>query len=251
MNIAIVTGASSGMGREFVKQIANRYRKLDEIWVVARRKECLLELSNEVLATLRIFDLDLCEKKDLAELENALEHDNPNVRMLVNSAGCGWLSDFDESSPAKWENLLDLNCKALTLVTHMVIPYMKKGSRIINLASAAAFAPQPGFNVYAATKAYVLSFSRALNAELSKSEITVTAVCPGPVKTEFFAVADPDNSTKFFKKIFMADAGKVVTKALNDAKIGKDISVYGLGMKGFLILSKILPHKFIINIMKY
>lgn len=251
MNIAIVTGASSGMGREFVLQIAKRYSKLNEIWVIARRKEKLMELSKETGVNLRIFDLDLCRPEGVMEIQNALEYDNPNVRLLVNSAGAGLLSDFTDGKSAEWEALIDLNCKVLTTMTHLVLPYMKKGARIIQLASAAAFVPQPGFNVYAATKSYVLSFARALRAELSDREISVTTVCPGPVKTEFFQVADPDNRTKFFKKMLMADPKKVVKCALNDAKIGKEISVYGIGMKVFFVLTKILPHKFFIKIMRY
>lgn len=251
MNIAIITGASSGIGREFVIQISQRYKKLDELWVIARRQDKLLELTLNVSTNLRIFDLDLCSPDDIAELENTLEYEKPNVRMLVNSAGFGWLSDFTDAPLTKWESMIELNCKVLTQITHMVLPYMKKGARILNMASAAAFVPQPGFNVYAAGKAYVLSFSRALNAELSSQKISVTAVCPGPVKTEFFKTADPDNTTKFFKKLIMADAKSVVSKALNDAKTGKEISVYGIGMNLFFILTKILPHKIFIRIMRY
>ncbi len=251
MNIAIVTGASSGMGKEFVIKIAQKYKKLDEIWVVARRKDRLMELADEVLAKLRIFDVDLCTDEGLSEIESALLFDRPNVRLLVNSAGFGWLADFEDADCSKWSSMIDLNCKALTCLCHMTIPFMKKGSRIINLASAAAFVPQPGFNVYAATKSYVLSFSRALGAELREQEITVTAVCPGPVKTEFFEVADPDNSTAFFKKMVMADAGRVVSKALMDAKLGKEVSVYGVVMNVFYGLTKLLPHKLFINVMKW
>lgn len=251
MNIAIVTGASSGMGREFVLQIASRYRKLDEIWVVARRRDKLEELANEVSVNLRIFDLDLCNEADINELQNALDYDTPNVRMLINSAGFGYLAAFDNGECDTWMSMVDLNCKALTKVCYIVLPFMKTGSRIINLASAAAFVPQPGFNVYAASKAYVLSFTRALKGELKNKKISVTAVCPGPVKTEFFNVADPNNSTPFFKKIFMADPKRVVTKALNDAKINKDVSVYGPVMNIFMILTKLLPHKLFVNIMKY
>lgn len=251
MNIAIVTGASSGMGREFVKKIASRYRKLDEIWVIARRMDKLMELAQEVPMNLRIFDLDLCKEEDVKELENALEHDRPNVRLLVNSAGFGFLAEFENGNSTIWSSMIDLNCKALTQITHMTLPYMSSGSRIINLASAAAFVPQPGFNVYAASKAYVLSFTRALRAELSDREISVTAVCPGPVKTGFFEVADPNNSTAFFKKMLMADPAKVVNKALNDAKINKEISVYGSIINIFVFLTKIMPHKLFINIMKW
>lgn len=250
MNIAIVTGASSGLGREFVLQIANRYPRLDEIWVIARRKEHLLELSREVSMNLRIFDMDLMKEESLLSFGKELEELKPNVRMLVNSAGFGFLSQFTNGDWDTWGNMIDLNCKVLTRMTYMVLPFMKKGARILNVASSAAFVPQPGFNVYAAGKSYVLSFSRALNGELKKRQITVTAVCPGPVRTEFFKVADPNQETAFFKKLLMAEPRNVVFKALDDAKLGKDMSVYGNTMKVFCILSKVLPHRIFIDFMK-
>ncbi len=250
MNIAIVTGASSGMGREFVFQIANRYPKLDEIWVIARRKDRLLNLTKKVPVNLRIFDMDLSDEKELKELECVLSDEKPNVRMLVNSAGFGFLADFTEEKWDTWGGMIDLNCKSLSRVTYMVLPYMKKGARIINLASSAAFVPQPGFNVYAAGKAYVLSFSRALHAELKKRQITVTAVCPGPVRTDFFKVADPNHSTRFFKKLIIAEPRNVVFKALDDARLNKDISVYGNTMKIFCILCKVFPHRLFIDFME-
>lgn len=251
MNVAIVTGASSGMGREFAIQISKKYKKLDEIWVVARRREKLLELMKECRMNLRIFDLDLCSPKDFAELKDVIRRERPTVRILVNSAGFGWLSDFTDADSEKWESMIELNCKVLTRMTHLVLPYMKKGSRILNLASSAAFVPQPGFAVYAAGKSYVLSFSRALNAELREKGITVTAVCPGPVKTEFFSVADPHDHTKFFKKLVMADADSVVKKAIKDAGKGKEMSIYGMGMNMFYPLTKIIPHKIFIRLMRF
>ena len=136
-----------------------------------------------------------------------------------------------------------LNCVALTAVTRLVLPFMEPNSRIIQFASSAAFLPQPGFAVYAATKSYVLSFSRALNQELRKRKICVTAVCPGPVKTEFFDIAEETgNKIPIYKMIVMADPVKVVRKAIADAEAGKELSIYGAAMKAFWILTKIMPH---------
>lgn len=250
MNIAIVTGASSGMGKEFVFQIANRYSKLDEIWVIARRKDRLLELVEQVPLNLRVLDMDLNNEQDITELQKELEELKPNVRMLVNSAGFGFLSDFTEEKWNTWSDMIDLNCKSLSRVTYMVLPYMRKGARILNLASAAAFVPQPGFNVYAAGKAYVLSFSRALHAELKERQITVTAVCPGPVRTEFFKTADPNHSTRLFKKLLIAEPRNVVFKALDDARLGRDVSVFGNTMKIFRLMTKVLPHRIMIDFMR-
>ena len=127
---------------------------------------------------------------------------------------------------------------------------MKQGGRIIQLASSAAFLPQPKFSVYAATKSYVLSFSRALNEELRKHKIYVTAVCPGPVDTEFFDRAEKGADTLFIKKLVMARPEKVVAKALLDARNKKEISVYGLLMQLFYVMSKILPHKLMLIVMR-
>ena len=139
--------------------------------------------------------------------------------------------------------MIDLNCKALTLFTGICLPYVSTHSRIINAASAAAFSPQPGFNVYAATKAYVLSFSRALNAELKSRKVTVTAICPGPVDTEFFDIAGSKGM-----KLKYSDPAKVVTKAIKDAALGNEISVYGVTMKVAEAAAKILPHKVVMKV---
>lgn len=186
MKIAIITGASSGMGREFAKQIEFLYKDLDEIWVIARRKERLEELKSHIKTKTRIFEGDLLEKDIYKELSETLEEEIPNIRMLVNAAGFGKVGKVKEIACEDQTEMIHLNCIALTHMTKLCIPYMTRGSRIVNLASASAFCPQPSFSVYAATKSYVLSFSRSLRAELSDEGILVTAVCPGPVDTEFF-----------------------------------------------------------------
>ncbi|MGN0161586.1 MAG: SDR family NAD(P)-dependent oxidoreductase [Lachnospiraceae bacterium] len=250
MNIAIVTGATSGIGREFVRQISMRYTKLDEIWVIGRRKERLEELAQELSMHLTILNMDLRSASDLDHLEQLLRQVKPNVRMLVNSAGFGLVARFAEDGRKISEDMIEVNNKALTSICSMVLPYMKKGSRMINMASAAAFTPQPGFAVYAASKAYVLSFSRALNGELKQRGISVTAVCPGPVKTEFFDVADPNNSIRPFKKFFMVSANSVVSRGLNDARLKRELSIPGIPMRMFFGLAKIIPHKFVIEFMR-
>ena len=189
MKAAVVTGASSGIGREFVRQLGYFYKDLDEIWVIARRRERMEQLRKESRVPLRIFEGDLMKKQVYKDYHRALGEYAPDIRMLVNAAGFGKSGSFTEiagEGKRIQTDMIDLNCRALTRMTQMTLPYMKQGSRIINLASAAAFCPQPDFAVYAATKSYVLSFSRALGAELKSGGIYVTAVCPGPVKTEFF-----------------------------------------------------------------
>lgn len=251
MKIAIVTGASSGMGREFVKQIELLYKDLDEIWVVARRTGRLKELKANTYTYIRIFDGDLTKDLVYKQVKNRLENQNPDIRMLVNAAGfgkSGTIEAIAEEDAGLQLAMIDVNCRALTQMTTVCLPYMSKGSRIVNMASAAAFCPQPSFAVYAATKSYVLSFSRALGTELQERQIYVTAVCPGPVDTEFLEKAGKPESK--FKDSFLVKPKEVVKQALIDAKHGKEVSVYGTSVKGAQIASKVLPHGMILEAMK-
>lgn len=250
MNIAIVTGASSGMGREFVKQIDKAYTKLNEIWVIARRQDRLVELQRSVKTPLKIVPIDLTNRKQLQVLEILLAENKPTIKMLVNSAGYGIIGDFGKSDMKDAVGMIDLNCTALVSVTHICLPYMSNGSRIVQLASSAAFLPQPGFAIYAATKSFVLSFSRALNYEVADRGIYVTAVCPGPVKTEFFELAEKNASMPAYKKLTMVNAADVVKEALKASSDRRDVSVYGTTMKLFSVLTKICSHKWLLSIVQ-
>lgn len=249
MRIAIITGASSGMGREAVVQIADRFSGIDEIWMIARRKERLDELVGHVPTKLRCFGLDLTKPEDLNVLESALKEERPDVKFLINSAGFGKIAYVGELNLGAETGMVRLNCEALCAVTHLVLPYLSNNSRIIQFASSAAFLPQPKFAIYAATKSFVLSYSRALRAELKGRGIYVTTVCPGPVKTEFFDIAETTGEVPLYKKIVMADPRKVVKLALRDSMMGKSISIYGFLMKAFYVLSKVVPHEWLLNVM--
>jgi len=249
MNIAIITGASSGIGAEFVMQISKKHSNLDEIWIIARRIDKLEELSNQLRTKTKIMSLDLALDHDLSLLSDELAKFQPNVQILVNCAGYGKIGPFSLGSYEEEIGMININCKALTAVTYFVLPYMNESARIIQIASAAAFLPQPNFAVYAASKSYVLSFSRALKYELHNRKINVIAICPGPVDTEFFEKADPDNQGKQYKKIFRVKPENVVAKALKDSILGDQISIYGWPMKLVFAFSKILPHKLILKIL--
>lgn len=252
MNIAVVTGASAGMGREMVRQIDKIYTDgIDEIWIIARRVDRLKALSKEISHKARILPLDLTEDKDIEELELSLSLISPNIKLLVNASGYGIMGSFNSSNPDEQAGMVRLNCEAVVRVTRMCLDYMKKGARIIQFASAASFLPQPDFAVYAATKSFVLSFSRALREELVPRHISVTAVCPGPVDTEFFSIAEKLGSNFNFKKYFMADASKVVRTALVDAYNRKALSVYSAFMRGFRVLAKIFPHSLILFALRF
>lgn len=259
-NIIIITGASTGMGREFVRQCDLHFPNVDEFWLIARSKDKLYTIASVCRHKCRVFPFDLCNKESQVEFEAIISAEQPRITLLVNSAGYGILGEFSKCSegiitdfPSLREEqtgMIDLNCTALTYMTHLCIPYMKRDGRIIQLASSAAFLPQPKFAVYAATKSYVLSFCRALNEELRKQQIYITAVCPGPVDTEFFERAEKGADRLFIKQFVMAKPDKVVKKALRDARNKKEISVYSIPIQAFYLISKILPHKFILTIMR-
>lgn len=250
MKIAIVTGASSGMGREAVIQLWEQFDGFDEIWAIARRRERLEELSKKVGVPLRILPLDLADRRSLGELCRLLEEKKPKVKFLVNAAGFGKIGQVSDLNAEDLGDMVRLNCEALTEVTGLVLPYMAENSRIIQFASSAAFLPQPGFSVYAATKAYVLSFSRALNRELKDRRIYVTAVCPGPVRTEFFDIAQRTGEIPLYKQLVMADPKRVTRQAIRDSIAGREVSVYGITMKAFRLLCKLAPHSLILDVME-
>lgn len=251
MNIILITGASSGMGVEFALQLDNVFHNIDEIWLIARRKKEMLEVAQYLEHPTRVLDMDVTNDNDIERLKRLLSDEKPVIRMLVNSAGYGIMGDFSKSDIGGELGMIDVNCRALTQMTYLSLPYMKKNSRIIQLASSAAFLPQPNFAVYAATKSYVYSFSRALNQELRTKEIYVTAVCPGPVDTPFFDIAEKTGSTLAVKKLTLVRADQVVEKAIEDSYHRREKSVYGAWIKSFEAAAKILPHSVILELMRF
>ena len=250
MRVGIITGASSGMGKEFVRLAIEGPEKYDEIWVIARREDRLRQWPKRYPdQAFRILALDLSNKEDVNLLKDELDKTKPEIGLFVHCAGFGIMGRIDEIEREKQTGMVDINCKSVADITSLLLPFMGIGSRMIYLASAAAFLPQPEFAVYAASKAFVLSYVRALRAEVRKSGITVTAVCPGAVKTEFFDRAEEKKKLPAYKKLVMADPGKVVKKAWKDSLAGKEVSVYGVPMKLFRIAVKMVPHSLIMRLM--
>ena len=241
MNIVVITGASSGMGREFAMQLDRGLHSVDEFWLIARRGSRLKEIASSMQHTVKILPLDLTNEADMTVLTESLAEEKPVVRMLINCAGYGMMGDFTAVSIKEQTGEVDLNCRALLEVTYGCLPYMRAKSRIIQLASSAAFLPQPGFSVYAATKSFVLSFSKALRAELKERQIYVTAVCPGPVKTEFFEVAEHYASTLAMKQYTMVEADRVVKDALRASSKNRPMSVCSLPIQAFWAMTRLLP----------
>lgn len=249
MNIAIITGASSGIGMEFAFRMDEHFDSIDEFWLVARSRDKMEEISKALRHRVRILAMDITNEAQLDRLEDTIKEKRAVIRMLVNCAGYGIMGDFAGQDLNAGLGMIKLNCEALTSITHRLIPYMRRGSRIIQMASSAAFMPQPDFAVYSATKAYVLSFSRAIGAELKNLGIYVTSVCPGPVDTPFFDIAEKNGETLKVKKYTMVSAEEVVRLALLDSYHRKSVSVCSMPIKAFHVLSKLIPHELILDMM--
>lgn len=247
MKIAVFTGASSGMGREFVRRI-DAEEEFDEVWLIARRRERLEELSRSLRAKAKILPLDLSDRAALREYRALLEAEQPEVAVLVNAAGFGLFGKFTEMDLDRQLDMIELNERALVAMTYFTLPYMAEGGRIYQLGSLSAFQPVPYINVYGATKAFVLSFSRALACELRHEGrgIRVMAVCPGWVKTEFFDTAVKDDTIVYYNRFYTPE--QVVSRALADMKKGREVSVCGAQIRAQVLLTKLMPHRAVMAI---
>ena len=246
--IAVITGASSGMGREFVLAL-DKQQEFDELWLIARRRDKLEALASETRASVRAISLDLGVQTEIDKYKELLETEKPDVRVLVNAAGFGKFKAFSDLTLEEQLSMIDLNDKALVSMTYLTLPYMKEGSCIYQLGSLSSFQPVPYINVYGASKAFVLSFSRALNQELKKQKrgIKVMAVCPGWVSTDFFDRAVVDNDTiVYYNRFYTAEA--VIKRALKDMKKGKDVSICGFPVRTQVLATKLLPHGIVMEI---
>lgn len=302
--IAIVTGASSGLGQEFVRQLdvltrtpigqemeqhkfckaPTTLRELsgdlcrewkerpaitgigrpDEIWVLARRTERLEALTEVTTIPIRAFPCDLMDKESIRAFRDVLADEQPDVRVLINAAGYGRIGRTEMLSLEDVEGMVDLNCRAAVAMTQICLPYMQCGARILEICSIAAFQPLTRLNIYAASKAFLLHYSRALSAELKPRGITVTAVCPYWVKdTEFIGVAEhrgADGKDSSSSETDTAQSGsedihryplagtrdRVVRQALLDASIGMSVSTPGVVSTLQRFLRRIVPTDLVI-----
>ncbi len=248
MDIAVVTGASSGMGREFVLQLS-QYVTVDEIWVIARREQALLALREQCTTEIRPVVLDLCTPEAFAVYEAMLREKTPNVKLLVNAAGFGKFGSFQNIPLDDEMKMIDLNCKALVAMTRLTLPYMGRGSHILQLDSLSAFQPVPYITTYGATKSFVLSYSRAMNQELKKSGIRMMAMNPGWVRTEFFnhAFQTSANEVQYFNRLY--EAKDVVATGLRHLyRTKKDVSIHGLPVRNQVRTVKLLPHSLVMKV---
>ncbi len=244
MRIAVVTGASSGIGREFVYAI-DKETDLDEIWAVARREERLIDLQKKCRNRIRAIPLDLGNTACLEEYRTMLANEKPSIHLLVNAAGFGVFGPFAQSDQEKLIKSAQLNAVSLTAICHASLPYMGKGDSIINMGSNSAWQPVPYQAVYGASKSYVLNFSRALGRELKSAGIHVMCVCPGWIKTEFQEVAQHDRYIRYVDHWYGPD--EVAVQAMKDLKRKKMVSILGHPVRRQVRLVKFLPVRFVMD----
>ncbi len=245
---ALITGASAGFGREFARQLANR---AGSVVLVARRRERLEQLRNELIKSnpnlnVHIYNIDLADKAQVNGLIDLLARDNIDIDLLINNAGLGDLGPFATSDPERIDQMIQVNMAALTLLTRKLLPPMitRKRGVILNVSSSAGFLPIPGFAVYAATKAYVTSFSEALRGELRGTGVIVTALCPGPVHTEFQEVASrPGRTVKPGPgpEFLQVAVERVVRDALAAVEADRPLIIPGFLMKTGMFLVRMTP----------
>lgn len=275
MRIALITGASSGLGKTFALWIDRTEKEIDEIWLLARRKERLREVAEQLSVPARILAMDVTEEESIRWLEDLLagrvvfDGDGSiltekaysgnavptgkeiRVGLFVNCAGYAKIGNYEKISHYDSDHMIDLNCKAAVNTTLAVLPYMRAGDRILEICSTAAFQPIQHMNLYAASKAFLYSYTRALRMELLPRGIVVTAVCPWWVKdTEFIAVAsdnaaNPDVKSAVRSFPLATKENQVVRRALRASRIGFAVSTPGVMCFLHRLLGKVIPKKWL------
>ena len=251
MKIAVITGASSGLGTEFAYAVSLLRQDIEEIWLIARRQDKLEEVASNISKRSRIISLDITNPDSVNEYKTLLETEKAEVSLLINNAGFGKLGLFDEISTQDNAGMIRLNCEALTVFTSVTLPFMNQKSEIINTCSIASFAPNTRMAVYSSTKAFVLSFSRALREELKPRKINVMAVCPGPMETEFLSLAGINKGTsRTFDMLPRDKAQKVALNSLKASKHKKAVYCDNFFYKFYRIVAKILPTSLVMKMAK-
>ena len=240
--IAIITGASSGLGREFVKILKER-SEIDEIWAIARHQDKLDKLKKQMGKKIRPISMDIADLTRIEELGTMLAENEIEVRYLINNAGYAKFCSYGDLSVTESVDMINVNISGVVAMGLVCIPYMPRGSHIINIASQAAFQPLPYQNLYSSTKAFVRNYTRALNVELKDRGITATAVCPGWLKTRLYDRANIGAAKATRRFCGMTTPDKVARKAVADADSGRDISIYSFYVNFCHIGAKLLPQR--------
>jgi len=244
MKIAVITGASSGLGEEYAFEVEKSRPDIDEIWLIARRENKLSRLAEKLKKTTKVLPLDLTDSAQLKKYTNALTEACADVKLLINNAGYGKIGNIDEILPEDNGGMVRLNCEAMTVFTSLTLPFMSEKSEIINICSIASFVPN-------SRKAYVMSFSRAIRRELKPRKINCLSVCPGPMDTEFLSVAGIKKGvSSTFDTLPRVNPKAVAKKSLKASKKGKSVYTNRAFYKFYRVLAKLLPHNLLMKFAK-
>ena len=251
MKTAIITGASAGMGQEFARHALTIFPEIECFWLIARREGRLEELAAKLEGKKVVcMALDLCDETSFDVLAEKLRDDQPEIALLVNNAGCGYLGNVGELPTELQTRMTKLNVTALTAVTNLCVPYMGRGAHIVNVSSIASFCPNPRMTVYSSTKAYVSSFSRGVREELREKGITATAVCPGPMDTEFIALGGIKGRSRTFDVLPYCDPSSVAEGTLLSAKAGRAFYTPKAFYKLYRVMAKLTPQALMVKLTK-
>ncbi len=242
MKVCIITGASSGLGERLLHH-ATELIEADEYWIVARSKEVLCDISARCKKhKVRPIALDLTDKSAIDEIKAALDAEGAEAVALINNAGFGKMGKVWELSPSEQQNMIALNCEALTALSALCINYMKKGAFILNIGSIAAFSPNARLNCYSATKSFVFAFTQGLRFELKGTGINACVACPGPMQTAFLANANIEKgSSNTFDTLPYCDPDKVAKNAIRAAQKGRAVYTPTFFYKFYRLIAKLLP----------
>lgn len=253
MSVAVITGASSGFGKEFSLTIKKYYPHIDEIWLISRSIDKLNNIKDTLIheyKSIEILPYDITSDEFINKYQEMLIEKQPKIEVLINNAGIGYNGNFIELPLIEIDKMIDLNIKALTNMTYLSIPYIIEKGHLIQIASAGGFIPQPGYAVYSASKNYVYFLSKALSRELRKNKKYITIACPGPADTSFYQNSSKYHEIPKYKYKNIVDHKKVVRKILKDSVRNKKVSIYGFKMKLLFVLSKVFSYEFLMKFMK-
>ena len=250
MNIALITGASSGIGKEFVKQLADK-KEIDEFWLIARRKEKMLELQEYTSKKIVPLTLDLSVEESYKVIESRLVEYRPNITYLICAAGLGKVGAIKDNSYDDIRNMLRINIESSVKVTRLTLDYMHEGSHILEIGSIAGFQPMPYFGIYGASKAFIQSYTKSLHEELKHSGIKVTLVCPYWVKdTEFISKAKVKGE-RYSHYPLATTKSKVVKRAIHANEMNLIVCTPDAISFVDRFVSKVLPNCLYVKIMNF
>lgn len=244
-NVAVVTGASSGIGRELVKKLD--MLGLDEIWGIALESNLLEEVKKETKTKFVPIQMDLSDERSYEEYKLLLEKFKPNISWLINAAGFGKLGSVEEIGTQNVLKMIDVNIKAVVAITEHSLAYMSQLGRIVNISSVAAFQPLPFMNVYGASKTFVLNYSNALNYELKNKNVSVTAVCPYWTKTKFIEKAEQNENAVVKNFPVLYEPEFVAEKIMVAATKRKATYVIGTYSKLQVFVTKLVCKNFVMK----